>query len=257
MSDGRNLNWWQGALAELNGTLGVLISHDCDIAASSSVEPMIEWIPAVPSSTDGSKTYGKNPRILELSCGANSGSEICLHFDVRSKLNVDKNDFLQNAVLFEQQFSADRLVILRRWLSSRYGRSAFPDAFESAMDRVRSKVDELSKKSGGGIRALYFDVDDGHMTERTSENDPYELLIYVVYPPETPTKIAEEFATKLKTIFTNRFKSSGEWKRVELVSCDAICEDNFSLLLANSTKTWRVDHRSLADPGAAVPDPDR
>lgn len=241
----------------LDGTLGVLISHDCDIAAESSVEPVIEWIPATAASTDGSKTYGKNPRILELSCGVNTDSENCLHFDVRGKTTLDKQHFFQNAVLFEQQFSADQLVILRRWLSARYGRSAFPDAFESAMDRVRSKVDELSKKSGGGIRALYFDVDDGHMTERATEDDPYELLVYVVYPMETPIKTAEDFAAKLSAIFSKKFKTNGEWNGIELVSCDAICEDNFSLLLANSTKTWRVDHRSLAAPGAAAPEPDR
>ncbi len=257
MSDGRNLNWWQGALANIDDLLVVLISHDCDIAAEAEVEPTIEWIPAEFAASDGTKTYGKNPRVLELPCATSSSSEEHLHFDVRRKSFSDKHHFLANATLYGEQLKPEHLVILRRWLSSRYGRSSFPDAFESAMDKARKKIDELSKKSGKGIRALYFDLDDGHMTERSGEDDVYELLIYVIYPLETPNEAAKEFASKLQQIFIDKFRQDGTWKSVELVSCDAICEDNFSLLLANSTKTWRVDHRSLATVGSAAPEPDR
>lgn len=125
------------------------------------------------------------------------------------------------------------------------------------MDPIRSRIDDLSKKSGAGIRALYFDVDDGHMTERTVDDEPYELLIYVVYTLAESADAAEKFAEKLKAILTKQFCKEEVWKKVELISCNAVCEDEFPLLLANSTKTWRVDHRSLSGGGDVFPEPDR
>jgi len=125
------------------------------------------------------------------------------------------------------------------------------------MDSIRKRIDELSKKSGAGIRALYFDVDDGHMTERTGDDEPYELLIYVVYTLAEIAEDAVKFAEKLKAIFEKQFCKEGVWQRIELISCDAVCEDEFPLLLANATKTWRVDHRSLSGSGDVLPEPDR
>lgn len=257
MSQGRNLQWWQGALVELDGCVGVLISHDCDLAATAEVEPQFEFIPIREAAEDGGKTYGKNPRVLQLRCGDPSTERPIYELDIRRRACFDKDRLTGEATLHSVQFAPAQLVILRRWLSARYGRSAFPDSFESRMDPIRGRIDELSKKSGAGIRALYFDVDDGHMTERENGDEPYELIIYVVYPLSKPAEEAEQFAEKLKAIIEKQFCKEEIWRKVELTSCTAVCEDEFPLLLANSTKTWRVDHRSLAGSGDVLPNPDR
>jgi hypothetical protein len=87
------------------------------------------------------------------------------------------------------------------------------------------------------------------------------LGIYVVYPPDTLDTTAASFAQRLEDILRKAFydDSTKSWSGVQLIFCDPVSEDTFSLFLANNTKTWRVDHRSYAGLSASslLPEPDR
>ena len=259
--ENRETQWRQGDLLTFDGNLFLLISHDCDICADHDIEPDVECIPCnIDVARNGSLTLGKNPRRLQLECfrpGNENGAIVELR--ARDKRFIPKSDLFGSAQLFELQLPSGQQVVLRRWLSARYSRSAFPNTFEEHMRQVSAAVDSLSKKQGSGIRALYFDLDDGEMIERDDPTDHYQLIIYVVYPTDTPDSVAQEFAEDLTQIFERAFSTGDTWTRIHLLSCDAVSEDAYTLAMHNSTKTWRVDHRSLGGTlsDEVAPDPDR
>jgi hypothetical protein len=259
----RDTEWRQGAVFSLQGecgSIGIVISHDCDICADEDVEPCIEWIPlSVDKEMQGSLTLGKNPRLLQTILYADDSSLRTANLDAREKRLVSKAEFMRSAKLFDWQLSLSGLSVFRRWLSARYSRSAFPNKFEELMRRIQEKIDKLSDKRGKGVRGLYFDLDDNALIERDLEDGPYELGVYVVYPPETAIEEANNFAKDLRTLFEAEFLHDLEWHDIHLLFCNALCEDVFPLSIALNTKTWRVDHRSLAGIPSQqyAPEPDR
>lgn len=259
--------WRQGSVFQIPATddfsviSGTIVSHDCDICADNCIEPNIEYIELdLDAAEDGSLVFGKNPRLLQVKICRNAQA-IIINLDIRVRKAIPKSLFFKYAGSFSHQLRDDDIKVLRRWLSGRYARSAFPNAFEVLMGPVQRKIDHLSKKKGNGIRGLYFDLDDDHIIERDEDDDPYELAIYVVYPPDTGDTEATDFAEAIDKIFKEQFFDNikREWKGVHLLSCNHVSEDIFPLSLAFSTKTWRVDHRSYQAPplGDLHPEPDR
>jgi hypothetical protein len=237
--------------------VGVVVSHDCDICASSKVEPYIEVVQAdFTKKQDGNLTFGKNPRILQLEIRAEKESKELVTFDIRSLIRVQKESFFHNAKPYRCQLISRDIVVLRRWMAARYGRSAFPGAFEDLLrNSVFDKLEKLASAKGKNIRALYFDLDNNQLIERKEGDDPYELAIYVVHPSDTDNDEAASFASDVASIFRQGFfkESTHTWEGVRLLSCDSISEDTFTLELANNTKPWRLDHRSYGSlPDAGV-----
>lgn len=258
----RDVTWRQGdifVLPDGDRTIGIVISHDCDICADPEIEPCIEWIPiSIDEKVKGELTLGKNPRVLQTRLDGSSGLLIA-KMQAPDKRIIGKPDFVEEATRWHGQLLPAELTVFRRWLSARYSRSAFPNAFEDSMRKIQGRIDKLASKKGAGIRGLYFDLDDNTMQERRSVDGPYELGIYVVYPPETPETDAIDFCKQLKDIFDDTFFDGLAWQEIHLLSCDQFSEDVFPLSLALNTKTWRVDHRSLGGIPASqcAPEPDR
>jgi len=204
----RGSTWRQGAVFRYQDTvgnkqLGVIATHDCDICADLEVEPVVEYLQASPIvASNGSMTFGKNARRLHVSIFDGRKREQAVALDVRERASMPKDDFVQRAEPYEYQLASQDVVVFRRWLSARYSRSAFANAFEVQMDRVRERIDRLAKTHGHRIRAMYFDVDDNQLVERGKGEEPYALAIYVVYPPDANDAEAQNFATRLKQIFT-------------------------------------------------------
>ena len=211
------------------------------------METFIEYVPlCLIGALNGSMTLGKNARRLHIQIVADQQQQQMVELDIRKRASIRKDDFVQSTRAHSHQLLPEEVVVFRRWLSARYARSAFANAFEVQMDRVRERIDRLAKTHGLHIRAMYFDVDDNQLIERSAADEPYALAIYAVYPPATADDDTAQFATRLAQIFSKEFCNpvTKVWAGIELISCDAISEDVFPLSLALSTKSWRVDHRS-------------
>lgn len=251
----RESTWRQGAIFRYQDAvgikqLGVIATHDCDICADLELEPVVEYVPVrLITALNGSMTLGKNARRLHVEIFDDQKQKQMVALDVRERVSIPKNDFVRQNEPYEYQLTSQDVVVFRRWLSARYSRSAFANAFEVQMDRVREPIDRLAKTHGRHIRALYFDVDDNQLVERRGTDEPYALSIYVVYPSDTNDAEAGDFAVRLKQIFAKAFchQATNEWAGIQLTSCDAVSEDTFPLSLALSSKPWRVDHRSYRD----------
>jgi len=164
--ENRDTPWRQGTLFVLpdadgqRDLIGVIASHDCDLCADDDVEPEVEWIQAeLDVGKNGNLTFGKNARLLQATARGHDGTEQLVTLSIRRRAFFGKREFYARARPFPHQFDDRDVIVFRRWLAARYGRSAFPNAFEDLMrGKVEGKIDELSKKKGEGIRALYVRI---------------------------------------------------------------------------------------------------
>jgi hypothetical protein len=235
--------------------IGVVVSHDCDIAANPRIEPNIEVIPAtfLPEE-DGSLTHAKDPRRLHLTLTKPATGQKCFaEFNATEKRQISKEQ-LANALPSDDYFlPAKELEILRRWLAARYRRHAFSDEFEKRFRKVEDKLREALKKSSSHLRAILFDLDDDSGADSTGAESPYALDIYLIYTsqsnPGESLRVAESTKEKIEKAFKNKYKQSGEWTEIELRSCEVVSDKALTYSQYLELAEWRSEGLSLkSDP---------
>ncbi|MCA6109475.1 hypothetical protein [Bradyrhizobium cenepequi] len=234
--------------ADTDATCVVVISHDCDLANDDlHAEPHVEVIVGrVVSAPNGNFSWGKAPRTLHLSM-QRDGAPVIVELVTTSKRLVPKSALAS----FEPDgaFVVDGkgLKVLRSWLSARYDRAAFPDAFVRRMQKT--KVDErLAKKlepHGALISFVYFDLDGGLALERP-DGEPYDLSIVLVYHPgdnaEASADTADELAEAVQEACEARLMDK---KQIVIKRCIAISEDDLPVSKARVLTHWRLEHMTL------------
>jgi hypothetical protein len=177
------------------------------------------------------------------------------------KISVPKGKFSAYKPVDAIRLSAPERIILQRWLAARYRRSAFPDEFDTRLERtgLRDRLGKILKPSGALIAAIYFDVDQGEEVSRVRSDDPYTLAIYLLFSTEVDPDAAEHAAEAAKLAISKAFrdkclsKANGKWSDIELIECEAISDQAMTVRQAESFKRWSADHISLrTDPAQAI-----
>lgn len=242
--------------ADAGATCVIVISHDCDLANEDlQAEPDVEVIIGrVVSAAHGNYSWGKSPRRLHLPM-QHDGAMVTVELDATSKRLVPKSrlaGFEPNGMFILDGKGID---VLRSWLSARYKRAAFSDAFVRRMQTT--KVDEkLAKKlapHGMLISFVYFELDGGQMLERPN-GEPYELSIVLVYHPgddaDSSANAADELAEAVQEVCQARLEDKTE---IIIKNCIAISEDDIPVSRARALTHWRLEYMTLKadgkDPG--------
>jgi hypothetical protein len=224
---GRSVPWRQGGflpdealrsfeVTESADKLAVVISHDCDIVQTPSVEPNVEIIVGRAIQTpDGNFTHSKNPRKLHLECTAGA-RQFLVELVATDKMAVPKEGqtgLLKHAPREDVRLSGGELVILQQWLAARYRRSAFPDEFDYRLTAtgVRDQLLRILKRHGAHILAIYFDVDEGEDVAHNDPDDPYKLTISLLYSSEVAPEKAEHAALEASNQYAPFSKKSAVW----------------------------------------------
>lgn len=236
----------------------LVVSHDCDLAQSIQAEPNVElilgnWLPAC----NGSFTHSKNARRLHLPFS--DGVQIS-HAELRA---TDKRTISKKKLSgFEPDkittLSPDDHLILQRWLSARYRRSAFPEEFDSRIDKgdIPKRLAKLVGPTGPHIKAIFFDISDANESENSSDGN-YELYIFVLYSEETTGnsyEVALKISNSITSLFQNRFydKTKKTWNGIELTGCEPISDQVMPIAQVEKLRRWNGDHISLrAEPQQA------
>lgn len=226
------------------GLLGIVATHDCDLTQSPNVEPQVEiLLGSRIEEVDGNCTHAKTARKLHLTIG---GITPCFgEFVATEKHLVSKDRLFQLTADPSLKLEPAELITFRGWLADRYRRSAFPDAFESALKTkgVESKIKATAKKHAKDVSALLFDLEEG-------QNPAFLLDIIVLYPDEPDYEKAlsgaDAMVAALKSEFTKAFKVKDEWHDIELRYIDAISESALSFADYKKYKPWRLDYLSYA-----------
>lgn len=240
-------------------TFVVVISHDCDLTASAEKEAEAEVIVGKRIGKLGADSYGKTARRLHIEYQSADGP-VRLELMATAKRTISKVKLFASEPRQDIELDAQGLRILQRWLASRYSRAAFPEAFEARL-RVATipgkstflkKIESILADCGDHVRALLFDLDQGHDVERTKPGDLYQLGIVVLYDGVRDEPTAAAAATKaaeaLEGLFETAFyKPTGAWQNIQLQYCDPISDVAISVAQSEALKQWRLEHMSLQD----------
>jgi hypothetical protein len=235
-------------------TLVVVVSHDCDLAASPDKEPEIELIVGRQiEKADGNFTHAKTPRVLHIEFATPDGGKF-VELSATNKVRVAKSDFADHEPRREFQLRPTEQSILQRWLGARYRRAAFPDAFEKRLNEsgASARLTKILKPAGKHICAIFFDVDDGNEVQRNEPNDSYALTIVLLYTsqpngPESEAvalKVREQIESVFKELF---FDKDNSWRDIELLECMVMSDQALTYAQSVLLKQWRLEHLSLRE----------
>ena len=235
-----------------NDTVAVVVSHDCDIAQSSDVEPSVEIIVGRRlTAINGNHSHAKNARRLHLPFSAGN-ERLEAELLAIGKRRIEKSDLAAFTPLLSIQLDPNDRTILQRWLASRYRRSAFPDEFDRRLGEtgLRDRLDKILKTHGTCISAVFFDLDSGLDVARAGPNDTYAVGIYLLYSteddPEAAEKTANDAAAAIRKIFLEKCSGpNGVWLYIELVECEVIADRAMTIHQAERLRRWSGDHISL------------
>ena len=269
----RNFMWFQGnvltedsfniiGIQKAEGKdeiFAIVISHDCDLAASIDKEPSAEIIVGHRIEKMGGASFGKTARRLNIEYQSDKGP-IYLELVASNKKQINKADLFAYQPRTDIQLNVKDLRILQRWLAARYSRAAFPEAFESRLraanipgkSNLLGKIEKILDVGSDHIRALLFNIDKGENVERKTPNDLYCLGIVVLYESlrDEPTAFAAAnvVAKALEEIFEVAFKSpTGAWENIELEFCDPMSDTAMTVAMIETLKEWRLEYLSLKD----------
>ena len=193
-----------------DNSIGIVVSHSCDIANSSEVEPYIEVVigTLLTDSCNGSFTHGKNNRKLHLTLDHNSKGYQTLELIITTKFYIAKESILELDIQPDDciGLKSNTYRTILRWLTIRYDRAAFPDSFNALMGKkykLHDKIKKiLTKESTDEIRGLLLKYKE---SETSANVFHYDLAILVLYDtskdPTAAEKIAKIVCSKIREKF--------------------------------------------------------
>lgn len=229
-----------------DATCVVVVTHDCDLANDDlDVEPHVEVIVGrTVSSPSGNFTWGKAPRTLHYPM-KREGAEAHIELVATAKVQLPKSELAQFEPDSRFHLDGPTLAVLRSWLSVRYNRTAFPDAFVRRMSETKAdiKLAKALEAHGKAISFPYFDLDKGQCVERV-EGDPYRLSIVLVFnpgdDPDEAAEAADAAAEAVEKAVAARLPEGGT--AIVLESCFAVSEDDIKVSQARVLSLWRLEY---------------
>jgi hypothetical protein len=267
----RDTDWRQGdlltqetaaKLTALNSTVGeehrvVVITHDCDLPhdGETSVEVIVADVINAPNPQF---SYAKNPRKLHLGYEVVDGRSVFVELRHAERRIVPKGEFEKHAARDDHaSLPIDGKRALKQWLAARYGRPAFPNAFEDRLRKVVSKKNSVERQIGKILEpeakhlvGLFFDLGEQRSTE-VAVGQPYALSISVVYDAiEGGTQArqsAEKVASQLSELFEQAYGKPDSASEIALDACEAVADTSMTLADLRRVDQWRLEYISLGD----------
>ena len=267
----RDTDWRQGdlltqeaeaKLTELNGVVGekhrvVVITHDCDLPHDG--ETSVEVIVAdVVTGANPQFSYAKNPRKLHLGYEIAGGEFIVIELRHTERRAVPKDEFEKHAARDGNiSLPVDAKRALKQWLAARYGRPAFPNAFEGRLRKlvdgkytVERQIGKILEPEAKHLVGLFFDLGEQRSAE-VQAGEPYALSISVVYAATEGGKLARESAEKvaaqLHELFEKAYGKPDAATEIALDACEAVADTSISLADLRRVDQWRLEYISLGD----------
>lgn len=234
----------------------VVISHDCDLAGGRpKVEAILGQFIETPIGTYRS---ARNPRLLHLEFRKPGGTEQWMSLNHEDRVEVaDRHAYDPSAVDVALALSPDNRRLLRRWLAARYGRPAFPRAFEDALKQAPlngrnayRSLDSIIQKVHEHLVGVFFDLGD----DRDVDLQPpavYGLRVTLVYDTAkdaVAARTASEITVgRIMRLFATSFGEAAAAQAIGLESCDAVPDSEFTVLDLRRNDHWRVEYMNMGE----------
>ncbi|OAI10558.1 hypothetical protein [Methylomonas methanica] len=234
----------------------VVISHDCDLP--NNAEPRVEVIVgAVIQKADPMFARARNPRCLHLRFSKQTGEEMCVELRHSNRIDLPRAQFFELGC-HDRDFilNPDEKRGLKQWLAARYGRPAFPNAFENRLRKLVGKksveynIGKILEPASTHLVGLFFDLGDDRVSE-LSDGEPYFLSISVVYDAteggQVARDVAEKAAIDLEALFYRAYGTPEVANEIALEKCNAVADTYLTLADLRKVDQWRLEYISLRE----------
>lgn len=264
----RDTDWRQGDLltCEAAVALGlvaaaercrvIVITHDCDLRhdSESHVEIIVAELVIKPNPQ---LSYAKNPRRLHLAYDSAEAAPLVLELCQGDRRSVLKSDFAKRAVRDSScVLPVEAKRTLKQWLAARYGRPAFPEAFETRLSKpvgnrtVAQRIAKILEPDAKYLVGLFFDLGEQRGIEAL-EGEPYALSASVVYDAAEggveARLAAENVAAQLRELFEKAYGKPDIATEIALDACEAVPDTHLTLADLRRVDQWRLEYISLRD----------
>ncbi|PHN43490.1 hypothetical protein [Pseudomonas syringae] len=265
---GRDTEWRQGQMLSadhvLNLGLGgnpdekikvIVATHDCDLASDQEhyIELLIGCELIRP---EGMLENARNPRRLHLTF-LTDNNPVYVEVAHAGRQSVSRDEFISSSTSTSgAALDPEQKKSFKQWLAARYGRPAFPNAFETRLRKLVGKhsVEKLISKAvtphARYLVGLFFDLGE-ERTEEIEPGCPYFLSVSVLYDANEggaeAREAAEKAAAALKQLFNEAYSSVDEPDAIILDRCAAVADTVMTLADLRKVDQWRLEYVSLAE----------
>ncbi|MGL4612165.1 MAG: hypothetical protein ACRCYY_21215 [Trueperaceae bacterium] len=222
----------------------IVVGHDCDVNNHSfEKEPLVELLVARPVEKSDSTTFhAKTTRRLQFKLSLNDIEQTyeCLNFE---RFCIDRRHLAK----YSPQYTVDNELkhLIARWISNRYYRAAFPDAFNeriSKVSKVREKIKSAFEGIGHYVTGVYIML---LPDQELNPGEDYKVFVQATIRTEDAENlevIEQANAALLKFVSA---LNSCEGINIAEESYSVVSEEKFSLDDIRNSKRWDYDYLSF------------
>lgn len=219
----------------------IVVGHDCDVNNHSlENEPLVELLVAHPvQRSDPNTFHAKTTRRLQFKLSLNGVGQTyeCLNFE---RFYIDR----QYLAKYSSQYTVDDELkhLIARWISNRYYRAAFPNAFNDRLSKARKKIKAAFEGIGHYITGVYIML---LPDQELNPGEDYEVFVQATIRTEDTENlevIEQANAALLKFVSALDYC---EGINVAEKSYSVVSEEKFSLDDIRNSKRWDYDYLSF------------
>jgi hypothetical protein len=195
--------------------IGIVLSHDCDLARGPDKEPWVEIIIVQPitSPAQGNQTSMKNPRVLDFH-GRLDGAAITGRVLAADRIVVPKARLAGHSPA--AFLDTDPAGLLASWIARRYIREAFPNEFDKRWKSAKGAIRDHLRSTGTYLDAIYLRLDEREL----APDEEYIVLA-------RGSMLSEDYAEPTKRTLAQQALDGA---MALLAQCDGIDVDEWVLL---------------------------
>jgi hypothetical protein len=215
----------------------LVVGHDCDVVNPSfEKEPFVEVAIVHPiPSCNPLCIGGRNPRLLHFSLGG-AGSLVNYEMRAHDRRMIDRRILLEGRPDEALLMNDDTRGLVGRWLSKRYYRAAFPDAFNERLRPKLNAVKEALQKSGEHVQDIYLTLDTD---DELPDSRPYKVVALGTVRAETWDIPAHR--TAAQACFDRVCAAMASCAGIQLLDSVLQSDADVTLYDLRKTKRWEYD----------------
>ena len=224
----------------------IAVSQSCDLLNRSfENEPFAEVIKATLIDTETSKhlVFNKNPRMLECEAAFGGNASESIKLSIHDRVLLKRSLFVDHKPANDLELKQETIRNITRWISNRYIRPAFPDAFNM---RAKKELDNIGKKSGfrtpaRQLTGIWINTED----EELDDSEEYTVVISATM--KTADFADDELKANAYKALTKFEAALSKCNGIEIKESILLPESEFSIEDYHNSKHWDFDYLSISD----------
>ncbi len=226
-----------------DGALLYVLTHDCDLVQPDfEKEPSVEFLVVVPiSKADGNYLHGRHPRIIDVLTKGGAFRASC-----HSRTVLKREILCSIRPAGGPAFDDYTRDVISQWISKRYIRPAFPDAFNFRLRHQGKAIQKFLKEHGHRFRQILVACNPAR-TELPPD-DSYDLILWLVEVFDLDTSAAAVSSAALAHQLGGILR---QCPGILLDDCRVVTEDDVTLGHTRIMAEWDFDyltHREALQP---------